>query len=138
MVCSQAADARSARREPIGKYFVQICTTTLCILRGGNEILKTVQQHLGGLHVGDTAKDVKFTAVEVECLGACSNMPMLAVNDDFYVCSTVAVPYYSYMYPFRRTRLKRRRGKSWMVSRTVRNLSQVLKADDSQVKTLLG
>ena len=57
----QAADARSARREPIGKYFVQVCTTTPCILRRGNEILKTVQQHVGGLHVGDTAQDGKFT-----------------------------------------------------------------------------
>ena len=55
------------------------------MLRGGNEVLKTVQEHLGGLHVGDTTKDGKFTVVEVECLGACSNAPMLAVNDDFYV-----------------------------------------------------
>ena len=102
-VYSQAADALSARREPIGKYFVQVCTTTPCMLRGGNEILKTVQQHLGGLHVGDTTKDGKFTVVEVECLGACSNAPMLAINDDFYVCITIAVPYYSYIYPFRRT-----------------------------------
>ena len=58
------------------------------MIRGGNEILKTVQEHLGGLHVGDTTKDGKFTVVEVECLGACSNAPMLAVNDDFYVCKT--------------------------------------------------
>ena len=94
-VRSQAAEALSDRREPIGKYFVQVCTTTPCMIRGGNEILKTVQQHLGGLHVGDTTKDGKFTVVEVECLGACSNAPMLAVNDDFYVCITVVVLYYS-------------------------------------------
>ena len=102
-VLFQAAEACSVRREPIGKYFVQVCTTTPCMLRGGNEILKNVQQHLGGLHVGDTTKDGKFTVVEVECLGACSNAPMLAVNDDLYVCITFAVPYYSYVYPFRRT-----------------------------------
>jgi NADH dehydrogenase (ubiquinone) flavoprotein 2 len=65
------------------------------MLRGGNEILKTVQEHLGGLHVGDTTTDGKFTVAEVECLGACSNAPMLAVNDDFYVRNTAIMPSYS-------------------------------------------
>jgi NADH dehydrogenase (ubiquinone) flavoprotein 2 len=65
------------------------------MLRGGNEILKTVQENLGGLHVGGTTADGKFTVVEVECLGACSNAPMLAVNDDFYVRITAIMPYYS-------------------------------------------
>jgi NADH dehydrogenase (ubiquinone) flavoprotein 2 len=55
------------------------------MLRGAYEILETVQQHLGGIKVGDTTKDGKFTLVEVECLGACSSAPMFAVNDDFYV-----------------------------------------------------
>jgi NADH dehydrogenase (ubiquinone) flavoprotein 2 len=72
-------------REPIGQNFVQVCTTTPCMLRGAYDILHTVQDHLGGIHVGDTTKDSKFTLVEVECLGACSNAPMMAVNDDFYV-----------------------------------------------------
>lgn len=67
------------------------------MLRGGNEILKTVQEHLGGLHVGDTTKDGKFTVVEVECLGACSNAPMLAVNDDFYVCHATFILFYSHL-----------------------------------------
>ncbi|KAG9095868.1 hypothetical protein FS749_009589 [Ceratobasidium sp. UAMH 11750] len=71
-------------REPIGANFVQVCTTTPCMLRGAYDVLETVQSHLGGIKVGDTTKDGKFTLVEVECLGACSNAPMLAVNDDFY------------------------------------------------------
>ncbi|KAG9104923.1 hypothetical protein FRC06_004990 [Ceratobasidium sp. 370] len=71
-------------REPIGANFVQVCTTTPCMLRGAYDILETVQSHLGGIKVGDTTKDGKFTLVEVECLGACSNAPMLAMNDDFY------------------------------------------------------
>lgn len=71
-------------REPIGQHFVQVCTTTPCMLRGSNEILKTVCSHLGGIHPGDTTKDGKFTVVEVECQGACSNAPMLVVGDDFY------------------------------------------------------
>ena len=99
-VLLQAAEACSACREPIGKHFVQVCTTTRCMLRGRNEVLKTAQQHLGGLRVEETTKDGKFT---VKCLGACSKAPILAVNDDFYICITVAVPYYSYIYPFGRT-----------------------------------
>ena len=134
----QAADVYSVCREPISKYVVQVCTTTSYMLRGGDEILKTVQQRLGGLHVGDTTKDGEFTVVEVECLGACNNAPMSPVNGDFYVCITVIVLYYSYLYPFRRTRLKRRRRKSWMLSKTVQNLSQVLKVDERQMETLLG
>lgn len=72
-------------REPIGANFIQVCTTTPCMLRGSTEILETVKSHLGGIKVGDTTKDGKFTLAEVECLGACSNAPMLAMNDDFYV-----------------------------------------------------
>ena len=99
-VLLQAAEACSACREPVGKHFDQVCTTTPCMLRGRNEVLKTAQQHLGGLHVGDTTKDGKFT---VKCLGACSKVLILAGNDDCYICITVAVPYYSYIYPFGRT-----------------------------------
>jgi NADH dehydrogenase (ubiquinone) flavoprotein 2 len=73
------------RSEPIGTNFIQVCTTTPCMLRGSTEILETVKSHLGGIKVGDTTKDGKFTLAEVECLGACSNAPMLAMNDDFYV-----------------------------------------------------
>ncbi|ELU44608.1 NADH-ubiquinone oxidoreductase subunit [Rhizoctonia solani AG-1 IA] len=60
-------------REPIGTNFIQVCTTTPCMLRGSTEILETVKSHLGGIKVGDTTKDGKFTLAEVECLGACSN-----------------------------------------------------------------
>jgi len=71
-------------REPIGENFVQVCTTTPCMLRGSTEILDTVCEHLGGIKAGDTTKDSKFTVIEVECQGACSNAPMMVVNDDFY------------------------------------------------------
>ena len=72
-------------REPIGENFVQVCTTTPCMLRGSTEILNTVCSHLGGIKPGATTGDGKFTVIEVECQGACSNAPMMAVNDDFYV-----------------------------------------------------
>jgi NADH dehydrogenase (ubiquinone) flavoprotein 2 len=71
-------------REPVGKYFVQVCTTTPCMLCGSTDIVKAISDKLGGLQLGETTKDGKFTLVEVECLGACSNAPMLAVNDDYY------------------------------------------------------
>ncbi|KAJ3168049.1 ndufv2NADH dehydrogenase flavoprotein subunit 2 [Geranomyces variabilis] len=70
-------------REPVGKYFLQVCTTTPCQLCGSDEILDTIQKHLG-IKVGETTKDKTFTLVEVECAGACVNAPVLAVNDDYF------------------------------------------------------
>ncbi|KAH8392982.1 hypothetical protein KR200_007761 [Drosophila serrata] len=70
-------------RKPTGKYHIQVCTTTPCWLRGSDEILETCKKQLG-IGVGDTTKDKKFTISEVECLGACVNAPMVAVNDDYY------------------------------------------------------
>jgi NADH:ubiquinone oxidoreductase subunit E len=54
------------------------------MLCGSTNIMETISSHLG-LKAGETSSDGKFTLVEVECLGACSNAPMLAVNDDYYV-----------------------------------------------------
>lgn len=71
--------------EPIGENFVQVCTTTPCMLRGSGEILDTVCKHLGGVKPGHTTADGKWTVVEVECQGACSNAPMVVIGDDFYV-----------------------------------------------------
>ncbi|TFK46416.1 hypothetical protein OE88DRAFT_1715020 [Heliocybe sulcata] len=71
-------------REPIGANFVQVCTTTPCMLNGAYEILDTVCSQLGGIKPGETTKDGKFTVIEVECQGACSNAPMMVVGDDFY------------------------------------------------------
>lgn len=55
------------------------------MLRGAYDILDTVCKDLGGIKPGETTKDGKFTVIEVECQGACSNAPMLVVGDDFYV-----------------------------------------------------
>lgn len=70
-------------REPIGKYNVQVCTTTPCMLRGGNEILTTCKKHLG-IEVGGDTSDGLFHLMEVECLGACVNAPMVQINDHYY------------------------------------------------------
>jgi len=68
---------------PVGKYLVQVCTTTPCWLRGSAEIVKACEKTLG-LHIGESTKDGLFTTMEVECLGACVNAPMVQINDDFY------------------------------------------------------
>ncbi|KAH8857779.1 NADH dehydrogenase [ubiquinone] flavoprotein 2, mitochondrial [Schistosoma japonicum] len=72
-------------REPVGKYHIQICTTTPCMLGGvGSEaILNTLKKTLG-IEPGQTTPDKMFTLTEVECLGACVNAPMLQINDDYY------------------------------------------------------
>lgn len=70
-------------RHPIGKYHVQICTTTPCMLRDSDSILHAIEKKLG-IHVGETTKDKLFTLTEVECLGACVNAPMVQINDDYY------------------------------------------------------
>ncbi|RAQ61074.1 NADH-ubiquinone oxidoreductase subunit [Aspergillus flavus] len=72
-------------REPVGKYFVQLCTTTPCQLGGcgSTKILEAIQEHLG-ITPGHTTEDGLFTLLEVECLGACVNAPMVQINDDYY------------------------------------------------------
>jgi NADH-quinone oxidoreductase subunit E len=68
---------------PVGRWFLQACTTTPCWLRGSDEILAVCKKKLG-IEPGHTSADGQFTLVEVECLGACVNAPILQVNDDFY------------------------------------------------------
>jgi len=69
--------------EPVGKNLLQVCTTTPCWLRGSDDIVSVCKNKLG-IGFGETSKDNKFTLLEVECLGACSNAPMVQINDDFY------------------------------------------------------
>ncbi|PAV61797.1 hypothetical protein WR25_22408 [Diploscapter pachys] len=65
-------------RQPVGKYFLQVCATTPCMLRGAETITQAIEKKLG-IHVGETTKDGLFTLAEVECLGACVNAPMVQV-----------------------------------------------------------
>lgn len=69
--------------KPVGKHFFQICTTTPCWLRGSEFVVKACEKKLG-IGIGETTPDKLFTLVEVECLGACVNAPIIQVNDDFY------------------------------------------------------
>jgi NADH-quinone oxidoreductase E subunit len=69
--------------KPVGKNFIQVCRTTPCWLRGADKLTQTCKSKLG-VDLGDTTKDGEFTVVEVECLGACVNAPMVQINDDYY------------------------------------------------------
>ncbi|MEQ8698132.1 MAG: NADH-quinone oxidoreductase subunit NuoE [Bauldia litoralis] len=68
---------------PVGKYLVQVCGTTPCWLRGSDDVFAAVREELG-VGVGETTADGLFTIMEVECLGACVNAPMVQINDDYY------------------------------------------------------
>ncbi len=68
---------------PVGKYHLQICGTTPCWLRGSDKIKETCISSLG-IKLNETTKDGLFSLVEVECLGACANAPMVQINDDYY------------------------------------------------------
>ncbi|KAK9467882.1 thioredoxin-like [2Fe-2S] ferredoxin-domain-containing protein [Lipomyces arxii] len=70
-------------RNPMGKYHLQICTTTPCQLCNSDSIMDAVTGYLK-IQPGQTTPDGLFTISEVECLGACVNAPMIAINDDFY------------------------------------------------------
>ena len=71
------------RREPAGKYHVQVCTNVSCMLRGGRQILELAQKKLEIGHKGVT-RDGMFSLEEVECIGACSGAPAMQVNYDYY------------------------------------------------------
>uniref|UniRef100_A0AAZ3RPN1 NADH dehydrogenase [ubiquinone] flavoprotein 2, mitochondrial n=1 Tax=Oncorhynchus tshawytscha TaxID=74940 RepID=A0AAZ3RPN1_ONCTS len=70
-------------RQPVGKYHIQICTTTPCMLCDSDSILEALQNKLG-IKVGGMTADKMFSLIEVECLGACVNAPMVQINDNYY------------------------------------------------------
>jgi NADH-quinone oxidoreductase subunit E len=68
--------------KPVGKYLLQFCKTTPCMLRGIDQIIKDCKAKLG-IQMDETTIDGLFTLKEVECLGACVNAPIVQINDDF-------------------------------------------------------
>ena len=68
---------------PVGKYFVQVCTTTPCMIRGAGKIVEACKKKISE-NENDFLKNEKCTWMEVECLGACINAPMMQINDDYY------------------------------------------------------
>jgi NADH-quinone oxidoreductase subunit E len=68
--------------EPVGRFHVQVCGTTPCMLGGSDDVFTACEKR--GLKKGHTTEDGLFTLTEVECLGACANAPMVQINDDNY------------------------------------------------------
>ena len=67
---------------PVGRFHVQYCGTTPCMLRGGEQLKKVLQRMIG--HENEVSADGTFSWTEVECLGACVNAPMVQINADYY------------------------------------------------------
>jgi NADH-quinone oxidoreductase E subunit len=68
---------------PVGRHFVQVCTTTPCNICGAEEVVKALLQHTGCGELGATSPDGRFTLIEVECLGACGFATPILIDDDF-------------------------------------------------------
>jgi NADH-quinone oxidoreductase subunit E len=67
---------------PVGRYHVQVCGTTPCLLRGSDDVMAACKNR--GMAKGKTTPDGLFTLTEVECMGTCTNAPMVQINDDNY------------------------------------------------------
>ena len=68
---------------PVGKYFVQVCTTTPCMIRGANKLVEACKEKISE-NESQLSSDKNCSWMEVECLGACVNAPMMQINDDYY------------------------------------------------------
>ena len=68
---------------PVGKHFIQVCTTTPCLIRGADKIVKICKEKISPKE-GEISKENDCSWIEVECLGACVSAPMVQINDDYY------------------------------------------------------
>jgi NADH-quinone oxidoreductase E subunit len=70
-------------QHPVGKYFIQVCTTSPCGVCGAEDVAKAFLRHTGTGELGVTSPDGRFTVIEVECLGACGFATPVMINDEF-------------------------------------------------------
>ena len=70
-------------QHPVGKYFVQVCTTSPCGVCGAEDVVRAMLKHTGCGELGVTSPDGKFTVIEVECLGACGFATPVMINEEF-------------------------------------------------------
>ena len=68
---------------PVGKYFIQVCTTSPCALRGSNKLVNACKETISK-NQNELSQNGLCSWTEVECLGACINAPMMQVNEDYY------------------------------------------------------
>jgi len=71
------------KRNPSGKYHIQVCTTLSCMLRGCDELVGHLEKRFK-IKIGETTPDGKFSLMRVECLGSCGTAPMFQLNDDYH------------------------------------------------------
>ena len=69
--------------KPVGEYFVQVCTTTPCMIRGAYKLIEACKEKISK-NEGELSENKKCSWVEVECLGACINAPMMQINDEYF------------------------------------------------------
>ncbi len=70
-------------QHPVGKYFIQVCTTSPCGICGAEDVVKAFLQHTKAGELGVTSPDNKYTVIEVECLGACGFATPVMINEEF-------------------------------------------------------
>jgi NADH:ubiquinone oxidoreductase subunit E len=70
-------------QHPVGRHFIQVCTTTPCNVCGAEDVVKSFLEHTGCGDLGLTSDDGKYTVIEVECLGACGFATPVMINNDF-------------------------------------------------------
>ena len=68
---------------PVGKHFIQVCTTTPCMIRGAYKLVEACKEKISK-NENELSKDQNCSWMEVECLGACVNAPMMQINNDYY------------------------------------------------------
>ncbi len=74
---------------PVGKWFIQVCTTSCCNCMGAEDVVKAFLQQTGCGDLGVTSADGRYTVIEVECLGACGFATPIMINEDFIESVTV-------------------------------------------------
>jgi NADH-quinone oxidoreductase E subunit len=77
-------------QHPVGRYFIQVCTTTPCHVCGAEGVVDAFLQHTGCGELGVTSADGRFTVIEVECLGACGFATPVMINEQFLESVTPA------------------------------------------------
>jgi NADH-quinone oxidoreductase E subunit len=71
-------------RHPVGKHVLMVCTNVSCMLRGGYDVLRALEGHLG-IKAGETSADGEFTVVEEECLAACADAPCVIAGERYFL-----------------------------------------------------
>lgn len=76
-------------QHPVGKFFIQVCTTSCCNCMGAEDVVKAFLEQTGCGDLGVTSADGKYTVIEVECLGACGFATPIMINEEFIESVTV-------------------------------------------------